>query len=81
MAGVSTLRSRRQVGWEPTLTTRLRANHYRAPQDVAPWIPGDAIISAEGAGTMDIGLTMMPAFNARSVLNAATYGTMGVGLG
>jgi thiamine pyrophosphate-dependent acetolactate synthase large subunit-like protein len=30
---------------------------------------------------MDIGLAMLPSFNARSVLNAGTYGTMGVGLG
>jgi len=36
---------------------------------------------AEGAGTMDIGLTQLPSFNARSCLNAGTYGTMGVGLG
>src|SRR5258708_21887798 len=44
-------------------------------------MPKDAILSAEGAGTMDIGLTQLPSFNARSVLNAGTYGTMGVGLG
>jgi 2-hydroxyacyl-CoA lyase 1 len=30
---------------------------------------------------MDIGLTQLSSFNARSCLNAATYGTMGVGLG
>ena len=30
---------------------------------------------------MDIGLTQLPSFNARSCLNAGTYGTMGVGLG
>src|SRR5439155_2491727 len=29
------------------------------------------------AGTMDIGLTQLPSFNARSCLNAGTYGTMG----
>ena len=44
-------------------------------------MPKNAILSAEGAGTMDIGLTQLPSFNARSVLNAGTYGTMGVGLG
>ena len=38
-------------------------------------------MSAEGAGTMDIGLTQLPSFHARSCLNAGTYGTMGVGLG
>jgi thiamine pyrophosphate-dependent acetolactate synthase large subunit-like protein len=30
---------------------------------------------------MDIGLTQLPSFNARSCLNTGTYGTMGVGLG
>src|SRR4029434_2462718 len=29
----------------------------------------------------DIGLTQLPSFDARSCLNAGTYGTMGVGLG
>jgi 2-hydroxyacyl-CoA lyase 1 len=57
------------------------AGYYRALRDVAAWMPQDAILSAEGAGTMDIGLTQLPSFNARSVLNAGTYGTMGVGLG
>src|SRR5215475_693938 len=57
------------------------ANYYRALRDVAAWMPKDAILSAEGAGTMDIGLTQLPSFNARSCLNAGTYGTMGVGLG
>ena len=57
------------------------ANYFRALRDVAAWMPRDAILSAEGAGTMDIGLTQLPSFNARSCLNAGTYGTMGVGLG
>ncbi len=57
------------------------ANYYRALRDVAAWMPKDAILSAEGAGTMDIGLTQLPSTKARSVLNAGTYGTMGVGLG
>src|ERR1700737_4134873 len=57
------------------------AGYYRALSDVAAWMPRDAILSAEGAGTMDIGLTQLPSFNARSVLNGGTYGTMGVGLG
>ncbi len=57
------------------------ANYFRALRDVAAWMPKNAILSAEGAGTMDIGLTQIPSFNARSCLNAGTYGTMGVGLG
>jgi 2-hydroxyacyl-CoA lyase 1 len=57
------------------------ANYYRALRDVAAWMPKNAILSAEGAGTMDIGLTQLPSHDARSCLNAGTYGTMGVGLG
>jgi 2-hydroxyacyl-CoA lyase 1 len=57
------------------------ANYFRALRDVAAWMPKNSILSAEGAGTMDIGLTQLPSFNARSCLNAGTYGTMGVGLG
>ena len=57
------------------------ANYYRALRDVAAWMPKNAFLSAECAGTMDIGLTQLPSFHARSCLNAGTYGTMGVGLG
>ncbi len=57
------------------------AGYYRALRDVAAWMPKNAILSAEGAGTMDIGLTQLQVANARSCLNAGTYGTMGVGLG
>lgn len=57
------------------------ANYYRALKDVSAWMPKNAVLSAEGAGTMDIGLTQLNSSNARSVLNAGTYGTMGVGLG
>ena len=39
----------------------------RALRDVAAWMPKNAILSAEGAGTMDIGLTQLPSVNARSV--------------
>ncbi len=55
--------------------------YYRLLRDIAAWMPKNAFLSAEGAGTMDIGLTMLPSFDARSILNAGTYGTMGVGLG
>jgi 2-hydroxyacyl-CoA lyase 1 len=57
------------------------ASYFRALRDVAAWMPKNAILSAEGAGTMDIGLTQLPSFKPRSCLNAGTYGTMGVGLG
>jgi 2-hydroxyacyl-CoA lyase 1 len=33
------------------------ANYFRALRDVAAWMPKNAIFSAEGAGTMDIGRT------------------------
>ncbi len=57
------------------------ANYYRALKDVAAWMPKNSVLSAEGAGTMDIGLTQLNVMDARSCLNAGTYGTMGVGLG
>jgi 2-hydroxyacyl-CoA lyase 1 len=57
------------------------ANYYLTLRDVAQWMPKNAILSVEGAGTMDIGLTQLNVANARSCLNAGTYGTMGVGLG
>jgi len=57
------------------------AGYFRALRDVAAWMPENAILSAEGAGTMDIGLTQLPVSDARACLNAGTYGTMGVGLG
>ncbi len=57
------------------------AGYFRALRDIAAWMPENAILSAEGAGTMDIGLTQLPVSDARACLNAGTYGTMGVGLG
>jgi 2-hydroxyacyl-CoA lyase 1 len=57
------------------------AGYYRAFKDIAAWMPRNSILSAEGAGTMDIGLTMLPVFSAKACLNAGTYGTMGLGLG
>jgi 2-hydroxyacyl-CoA lyase 1 len=44
-------------------------------------MPNNAFLSAESAGTMDISLTQFSRFDARSCLNAGTYGTTGVGLG
>jgi 2-hydroxyacyl-CoA lyase len=57
------------------------ATYYRAFKDIAAWMPRNSILSAEGAGTMDIGLTMLPVYSAKACLNAGTYGTMGLGLG
>ncbi len=55
--------------------------YYRVLRDVRDLIPRDAIISNEGASTMDIGRTVLPNFEARTRLDAATFGTMGVGAG
>ena len=55
--------------------------YYRVLRDVRDLIPRDAIISNDGASTMDIGRTVLPNFEARTRLDAATFGTMGVGAG
>ncbi|MCA9844940.1 MAG: oxalyl-CoA decarboxylase [Dehalococcoidia bacterium] len=55
--------------------------YYRVLGQIRDMLPRDAIISSEGASTMDIGRTVLPNFYARHRLDAATYGTMGVGLG
>ncbi len=56
-------------------------SYYRVFKDIRDLLPRDAIIQNEGASTMDIGRTMMPNFFPRHRLDAATFGTMGVGLG
>lgn len=73
-ANVKTIEAQRNDDQAP-------ANYYRALRDVAAWMPKNSVLSAEGAGTMDIGLTQLNVADARSCLNAGTYGTMGVGLG
>lgn len=55
--------------------------YYRVLREIRDLLPRDAIISSEGASTMDIGRTVLPNFYPRHRLDAATYGTMGVGLG
>jgi 2-hydroxyacyl-CoA lyase 1 len=42
------------------------ANYFRALKDVAAWMPKNAILSAEGTGTMGIGRTQLP-ISARGV--------------
>jgi 2-hydroxyacyl-CoA lyase len=87
----------KETPWRQAITTKAKenaetirpqieddsapGNYYRLLKDVREWMPKNAVLSAEGAGTMDIGLTQLPSFEARSCLNAGTYGTMGVGLG
>ena len=55
--------------------------YYRVLREIRDVLPRDAIISSEGASTMDIGRTVLPNFYARHRLDSATFGTMGVGLG
>ena len=55
--------------------------YYRVLREIRDLLPRDAIISSEGASTMDIGRTVLPNFEARHRIDAATFGTMGVGLG
>jgi 2-hydroxyacyl-CoA lyase 1 len=55
--------------------------YYRALREIRDVLPDDAIISSEGASTMDIGRTVLPNFRPRHRLDAGSFGTMGVGLG
>jgi 2-hydroxyacyl-CoA lyase 1 len=55
--------------------------YYRVLREIRDLLPRDAIISSEGASTMDIGRTVLPNFYPRHRLDAASFGTMGVGLG
>ncbi|MEE9282370.1 MAG: thiamine pyrophosphate-binding protein [Myxococcota bacterium] len=55
--------------------------YYRVLREIRDQLPRDCIISSEGASTMDIGRTVLPNYHARHRLDAATFGTMGVGLG
>lgn len=56
-------------------------NYYRVLKEIRDSLPEDAIITSEGANTMDIGRTVLANHGARRRLDAGTYGTMGVGLG
>ena len=54
--------------------------YYRVLREVRDAIPRDAIISSEGANTMDIGRSVLLNHSARHRLDAGTFGTMGVGI-
>ena len=60
---------------------RSPLNYYRVLREIRDAIPRDGIIVSEGANTMDIGRTVLPNFEARTRLDAGSYGTMGVGMG
>jgi len=69
------------------LTARMMAddavpmNYQRVLKDIRDTLPAHTIIVSEGANTMDIGRTILPNREARTRLDAGTYGTMGVGMG
>lgn len=56
-------------------------NYYVALQAVQDAMPEDTIVVSEGASTMDIGRTILMNKEARTRLDAGSYGTMGVGMG
>ncbi len=56
-------------------------NYQRVLRDIRDTMPRDAITVSEGANTMDIGRTVLMNYEARTRLDAGSYGTMGVGLG
>ncbi|XP_031849453.1 2-hydroxyacyl-CoA lyase isoform X2 [Nomia melanderi] len=56
-------------------------NYYTVFKHIQDIIPQNCIICSEGANTMDIGKTMLLNDEPRHRLDAATFGTMGVGLG
>lgn len=64
-----------------SMDTSVPLNYYAVFKHIQDIIPPDAIICSEGANTMDIGKTMLLNNEPRHRLDAATFGTMGVGLG
>jgi 2-hydroxyacyl-CoA lyase 1 len=56
-------------------------SYYRALREIRDQLPRNAILSIEGANTMDIGRTVLPSHAPRERLDAGSFGTMGVGLG
>ena len=55
--------------------------YFRVFKEIRDQLPRDAIVVAEGANTMDISRTSIPNFLPRKRLDAATFGTMGIGIG
>ena len=56
-------------------------NYYCALGIINKHMPQDAMIMNEGSDTMDIGRTVLMNSNPRARLDAASWGTMGVGMG
>jgi 2-hydroxyacyl-CoA lyase 1 len=55
--------------------------YYRVLREIRDQAPSGTIIQAEGANTMDISRSVLMHSEPRERLDAATFGTMGVGLG
>eukprot|EP00359_Climacostomum_virens_P008101 CAMPEP_0204917570 /NCGR_PEP_ID=MMETSP1397-20131031/15168_1 /ASSEMBLY_ACC=CAM_ASM_000891 /TAXON_ID=49980 /ORGANISM="Climacostomum Climacostomum virens, Strain Stock W-24" /LENGTH=540 /DNA_ID=CAMNT_0052090445 /DNA_START=2349 /DNA_END=3968 /DNA_ORIENTATION=- len=55
-------------------------SYYDALFKIKEHLPGDAILVCEGASTMDIARTVLPSTQPRARLDAATFGTMGIGI-
>ncbi|HLZ72072.1 MAG TPA: oxalyl-CoA decarboxylase [Dehalococcoidia bacterium] len=66
---------------EPMLASDdVPMGYYRVLREIRDALPRDAIISSEGASTMDIGRQVLNNYEPRTRLDAGSYGTMGVGL-
>jgi 2-hydroxyacyl-CoA lyase 1 len=67
---------------EPMLNSdAVPMGYYRVLREIRDSLPRDAIISSEGASTMDIGRQVLNNYMPRTRLDAGSFGTMGVGLG
>lgn len=67
--------------YKMSMNTSVPLNYFAAFKQIQDVIPSDCIICSEGANTMDIGKTILLNDEPRHRLDAATFGTMGVGLG
>jgi 2-hydroxyacyl-CoA lyase 1 len=56
-------------------------NYYRPLKEIQDALPRDAIIVSEGASTMDISRQVLENYEPRSRIDAASWGTMGMGPG
>jgi len=56
-------------------------NYYRPLKEIQDALPRDAIIISEGASTMDISRQVLENYEPRSRVDAASWGTMGMGPG
>jgi 2-hydroxyacyl-CoA lyase 1 len=54
--------------------------YYNSCGTIKKYMPKDTILIGEGANTMDIGRTIFTHSEPRRKLDAATFGTMGIGL-